>query len=57
MIDNSGFSGVVTLNSPDGGFALEVFPIRKQITMSNLFSTAFILIDDLFLLPRYCMLN
>ena len=39
--DNSEFSGVVTLNSPGGVFPLEVFPIRKQITMSNLISTAF----------------
>ena len=39
--DNSGFLGVVTLNSPNGVFALEVFPIRKQITESNLFSAAF----------------
>ena len=39
--DNSGFSGVVTLNSPGGVFALEVFPIRKQITVSNLIFAAF----------------
>ena len=39
--DNSGFSRVVTLNSLDEVFALEVFPIPKQITMSNLFSAAF----------------
>ena len=32
--DNSGFLGVVVLKSPDEVFALEVFPIRKQITMS-----------------------
>ena len=33
MIDNSGFLGVMTLKSPGGGgFALVVFPIRKQIT-------------------------
>ena len=34
--DNSGFSRVVTLNSPGGVFTLEVFPICKQITVSNL---------------------
>ena len=32
MIDNSGFLGVMTLKLPRGGFALVVFPIRKQIT-------------------------
>ena len=47
MIDNSGFSGV----------ALEVFLIRKQITVSNLFSATFSLIGDLFVLLHYCMLN
>ena len=31
--DNSGFSGVVTLKSPSGVFAVLVFPIRKQITV------------------------
>ena len=39
--DNSGFSGVVTLKSPGGVFALEVFLIRKQITMSTLFSAEY----------------
>ena len=38
MIENSGFLGVVTLKSSDGVFALVVFPIPKQITMSNLIS-------------------
>ena len=32
--DNSGFLGVVTLKSPSGVFAVQVFPIRKQITVS-----------------------
>ena len=41
MIDNSGFLGVMSLNSPGRVFALVVFPIRKQITMSNLISIAF----------------
>ena len=39
--DNSEFLGIVTLNSPDKVFALEVFPIRKQITVSTLFSAAY----------------
>ena len=39
--DNSGFSGVVTLKSPGGVFVLEVFLIRKQITVSTLFSVAY----------------
>ena len=42
----------MTLNSSSGVFALEVFPIRKQITMSNLFSTTFNLVGDLFVLSR-----
>ena len=29
-----------------------VFPIRKQITLSNLFSAAFDLVGDLFVLSR-----
>ena len=33
-------------------FALVVFPICKQITLSNLFSTAFNLVGDLFVLPH-----
>ena len=40
------------LNSSSGVFALKVFPIRKQIIMSNLFSTAFNLVGDLFVLSR-----
>ena len=39
--DNSEFSKVVTLKSPGGVFPLEVFPIRKQITVSTLFSAAY----------------
>ena len=31
----------MTLKSPGGIFALEVFPIRKQITVSTLFSAAY----------------
>ena len=36
--DNSIFSGVVTLKSPSGVFAMLVFSIRRQITMSICFS-------------------
>ena len=46
---------MVTLNSPSRVFALEVFPIHKQITVSTLFSIAFYLVDDLFVLP--CVLH
>ena len=39
--DNSRFMGVVTLKSSGGVFALEVFLIRKQITLSTLFFAAY----------------
>ena len=39
--DNSGFLGVVILKFSGGVFALKVFPIRKQITVSILFSAAY----------------
>ena len=55
--DNSEFSEVVTLNSSGGVFALEVFSIRKQITVSTLFSAAFNLVGDLFVLPRVLHVN
>ena len=55
--DNSEFTEVVILNSPSGVFALEVFSIRKQITMSTLFSIAFNLVGDLFVLPRVLHVN
>ena len=55
MIDNGGFLGVVTLKSPSGVFDLVVFPILKQITVSNLISAAFSLVGDLFVLPCHCM--
>ena len=47
--DNSGFSRVVTLNSPNG-----VLPwwVSLKSPVSNLFSAAFGLIGDLFVLPR-----
>ena len=48
---------MMTLNSPSGVFALEVFPIRKQITMSNLISVAFSYLVIFFCATtRYCML-
>ena len=46
---------MVTLISTSGVFALEVFSIRKQITVSNLFSAAFNLVGYLFVLP--CILH
>ena len=55
--DNSEFSEVVILNSPSGVFALEVFSIRKQITMSTLFSIAFNLVGELFVLPCVFLVN
>ena len=48
---------MVTLESPDGVFALEVFPIRKQITVSTLFSAVFNLVGDLFVLPHVLHVN
>ena len=48
---------VVNLKSPDGVFALEVFPIRKQIIVSTLFSTTFNLVGDLFVLPCILYVN
>ena len=42
---------MVTLKSLGGVFALEIFPIRKQITVSTLFFAAFNLVGDLFVLP------
>ena len=41
MIDNSGFSGVVTLNSPDGVLPQWFSPFANKSPMSNLFSAAF----------------
>ena len=55
--DNSGFSEVVTLNSPSEIFALEVFLVRKLITVSTLFSATFNLIGDLFVLSRILHVN
>ena len=55
--DNNGFSGVVTLKSPDGVFAVLVFPIRKQITMSIYFSLHTLFIGDFFVLSRVLHVN
>ena len=51
--DNSGFLGVVTLNSPGGVFPRWFFPFVNKSLMSNLFSIAFNLVGDLFVLPRF----
>ena len=40
-IDNSGFSRVVTLNSPDGVLPRWFSPFINKSLVSNLFSTAF----------------
>ena len=55
--DNSGFLGVMNLKSSDGVFALEVFPTWKQIIVSTLFSAAFNLVGDLFVLLRVLHVN
>ena len=47
---------MVILNSPSEVFALEVFPIRKQITVSNLFFTAFSYLVICLCYHAYCML-
>ena len=54
--DNSGFSRVVTLKSLGGVFAMYVFPIRKQITVSIYFLLHLVLVSDLFVLLCICML-
>ena len=48
---------MMTLKSLGGVFALKVFPICKQITVSTLFSTAFNLVGELFVLPRVLHVN
>ena len=55
--DNSGFSGMVTLKSFSGVFAMLVFPICKQITMSTLFLLHIYLVGDLFVVPRVLHVN
>ena len=49
---NSGFSGVVNLNSPDGVLPWWFSLFINKSPMSNLFSIAFNLVGDLFLLPH-----
>ena len=48
---------MVTLKSLNGIFALEVFSIHKQITVSTLFSIAFNLVGELFVLPCVLLVN
>ena len=50
--DNSGFFRVVTLNSVGGVLARWFSPFVNKLPMSNLFSGAFNLVGDLFVLPR-----
>ena len=50
--DNSGFLGMVTLNSPDGVFPWWFSPFVNKSPVSNLISTTFSLIGDLFVLPH-----
>ena len=52
VIENSGFSGVVTLNSPDGVLPRWFTSFVNKSHVSNLFSAAFNLVGDLFVLPR-----
>ena len=47
---------MVTLNSPSEVLPQWFSPFVNKSPMSNLFSAAFNLIGDLFVLPRYCML-
>ena len=53
--DNSGFLGVVTLNLPSGTFPWWFSPFINKSPVSNLFSAAFNLVGDLFVLP--CLLH
>ena len=48
---------MVTLKSPGGVFAMLVFPIRKQITVSIYFPLHFNLVGDLFVLPHLLPAN
>ena len=47
---------MVVLKSPDEVFALEVFPIRKQITCQLYFPLHINLVGDFFVLPRIVQL-
>ena len=57
MIDNSGFSGVVTFNSPSRVLPRWFSPFINKSPVANFFFTAFNLVGDLFVLPRYCKIN
>ena len=50
--DNSGLSKVVTLNSPGGIMPWWFFQFINKSHVSNLFSVAFNLVGDLFVLPH-----
>ena len=50
--DNIGFSGMMTLNSPGGILPRWFSPFVNKSPVSNLFSTAFNLVGDSFVLPR-----
>ena len=50
--DNSGFSRVVTLNSPGEVLPWWFSPFVNKSLVSNLISAAFNLVGDLFVLPR-----
>ena len=52
--DNSKFFGAVTLKSLDGVLPRWFSPFVNRSPMSNLFSVAFSIIGDLFVLPCYC---
>ena len=49
--DNSGFLGVVTLNSPGGVLPRWFSQFVNKSIVSNLFSTTLNLVGDLFVLP------
>ena len=50
--DNSGFSRVVILNSPDWVLPRWFAPFVNKSPVPNLFSTAFNLVGDFFVLPH-----
>ena len=55
--DNSGFSGVVTLNSLSGVLRRWFSPFVNKSPVSYLFSATFNLAGDLFVLPRLFYVN
>ena len=48
---------MVTLNSSSRVLLQWFSPFVNKSPMSNLFSIAFSLVGDFFVLPRYCILN